>query len=78
MKIPVWLTLSVAILVIVFGLYRIRLAFRNKTQEEQARMRGGLYGMPRRTQLLIGIVYLMLGAALVGTSFGWNPLGGFM
>jgi len=77
MQIPVWLTLGVAVLVIAFGSYRVYLAFfRSKEQAEQARRRGGLYGMPRRTQGLIGIVYLLLGGALIATSFGWNPLGG--
>jgi hypothetical protein len=75
-QIPVWLTLGVAVLVIVFGAFRLWLAFgRTPEQEEQAKRRGGLYGMPKRTQGLIGIVYLLLGGALVATSFGWNPLG---
>jgi hypothetical protein len=76
MHIPAWLTIAVAVVVIVFGVFRIRLAFRSPVQEEQARRRGGLYGMPRRTQALIGIVYLMLGVALIATSFGWSPLAG--
>lgn len=77
MQIPVWLTLGVAVLVIAFGSYRVYLAFfRTKVQEEQARRRGGMYGMPRRTQGLLGIVYLILGGALIATSFGWNPLSG--
>ena len=79
MQIPRWLTLGVAVFVIVFGSYRVYLAFfRTKTQEEQAKRRGGMYGMPRRTQGLIGIIYLLLGAALVATSFGWNPLSGLI
>jgi hypothetical protein len=31
--------------------------------------------MGRRTHFLIGIVYLLLGAGLIATTFGWNPLG---
>lgn len=77
MRLPVWLTLSVAIVVIGFGAYRMYLAFfTSAAQQEQARRRGGLYGMPRRTHGLIGIVYLLLGTGLVATSFGWNPLAG--
>lgn len=77
MQIPVWLTLGVAVLVIVFGSYRVYLAFfRSKTQDEQARRRGGMYGMPRRTQGLLGILYLVLGGLLIATSFGWNPIAG--
>jgi hypothetical protein len=76
MRIPVWLTLGVAILVIVFGVHRIRLSFRSAEEEARARQRKGLYAMGRRTHRLIGIVYLLLGAALVATTFGWSPFGG--
>jgi hypothetical protein len=76
MRVPLWLTLAVAALVIVFGLYRVRLAFRSDDEDARARARKGLYGMPRRTHALIGIIYLLLGGALVATTFGWNPLGG--
>jgi len=69
------LTVGVAILVIVFGIHRIRLSFRSDEEEERARKRKGLYAMGRRTHRLIGVVYLLLGAALVATSLGWNPFG---
>ena len=75
MRIPVWLTLGVAILVIIFGVHRIRLSFRSAEEETRARQRKGLYAMGRRTHRLIGIVYLLLGAALVATTFGWSPFG---
>jgi hypothetical protein len=77
MRIPVWLTLGVAILVIGFGVHRIRLSFRSQSQEDEApaRQRKGLYAMGGRTHRLIGIVYLLLGGALVATTFGWNPFG---
>lgn len=75
MRIPVWLTLGVAILVIAFGVHRIRLSFRSEAEEDRARQRKGLYAMGRRTHRLIGIVYLLLGGALVATTFGWNPFG---
>jgi hypothetical protein len=76
MRVPVWLTLGVAFLVCVFGAYRIRLAFRSNEADERARARKGLYAMGRRTHFLIGVVYLLLGGALVGVSFGWNPFAG--
>jgi hypothetical protein len=76
MRIPFWLTLGVAVLVIVFGVHRIRLGFRSDEQEAIARKRKGLYSMARRTHLLIGVVYLLLGAGLIATSLGWNPFGG--
>jgi hypothetical protein len=71
-----WLTLGVASLVIIFGLYRIRLFFRNADEEARARERKGMFGFPGRTHFLIGLIYLMLGGALVATTFGWNPLAG--
>ena len=76
MRVPVWLTLGVALLVCLFGAYRIRLAFRSDAEDQRARERKGLYAMGRRTHLLVGVVYLLLGGALVATSFGWNPFGG--
>jgi len=75
-RIPAWLTLAVSALVIFFGVYRIRLAFRSRDADDRARARGGLFGMARQTQLLIGVVYVLLGAGLVATTFGWNPFGG--
>ena len=76
MRVPVWLILGVALLVCVFGAYRIRLAFRSDAEDERARQRKGLYAMGRRTHALVGVVYLLLGGALVATSFGWNPFAG--
>ena len=75
--VPPWLTIVVAILVIVFGLYRIRLALKPADPDATKKplMGGGFYKMGGRTHLLVGVVYLLLGAALIATSFGWNPLG---
>jgi hypothetical protein len=78
MRVPVWLTLGVAVLVCVFGAYRIRMAFRSDEEDQRARERKGLYGMGRRTHFLIGVIYLLLGAGLIATTFGWNPLGGLI
>ena len=77
MRVPVWLTLGVAILVLVFGVYRIRLALRKPPAEDAPAgpMGRGFYRMSSRTHLLIGIVYLLLGGSLIATSFGWNPMG---
>jgi hypothetical protein len=76
-RIPVWLTLAVAALVIIFGLYRIRIALtRSDEAEAKARSRRGLYAMSKRAHLFIGVIYLLLGAGLIATSFGWNPFGG--
>jgi hypothetical protein len=75
MRIPVWLTLAVAILVILFGAHRIRLSFRSEADGPRARPRKGLYSMSRRSHRVIGAVYLLLGAALIGATFGWSPFG---
>jgi len=75
MRVPVWLTLGIAALVVIFGVYRMRMAFRSDDEDTRAKARKGLYAMGRRTHFLIGIVYLLLGGALVATSFGWNPFG---
>ena len=75
MRIPVWVTVGMAILVTVFGIHRLRLSFRSDEAEGRSQKRKGLYGMGRRTHRLIGVIYLLLGAALIATSMGWNPFG---
>ncbi len=75
MSIPPWLILGVAIMVILFGSYRIFLAVRPRRDEPETKPRRGFYGMTRRTQLLVGVIYLLLGGALIATTYGWNPLG---
>jgi hypothetical protein len=76
--VPPWVTLASAVFVFGFGLYRIRLALKPAEPDAAKKplMRGGLYQMRSRTHLLVGIVYLLLGAALVAAYLGWNPLGG--
>ncbi|MBA3817763.1 MAG: hypothetical protein H0X17_02645 [Deltaproteobacteria bacterium] len=73
MRIPVWLTLAIAAFVLGFGLYRLWLAAGKGPANPPSKQ--GLYTMGRRTHLLIGIVYILLGGALVATTFGWNPFG---
>jgi hypothetical protein len=74
-RIPVWLTLAVAALVIIFGAYRIYIATRPAADEEAAKPRSRLYAMSKRTHLFVGVIYLLLGAGLIATSFGWTPFG---
>ena len=78
MRVPVWLTLGVAVLVLTFGVYRIRLALKKPEPESggPGGMGRGFYRMSSRTHLLIGVVYILLAVGLIATSFGWNPLGG--
>lgn len=74
MRIPVWLTLAVAVIVLGFGSYRLYLAFRKPGELDKPKT--GLYAMSKRSHLVIGAIYLLLGIGLVATSFGWNPFGG--
>ncbi len=74
MSVPPWLTLMCAALVILWGGYRIKLGLRSAAAEAKAVEKKGLFGMPRRTHLLLGLVYVLLGAGLIAISVGWNPL----
>jgi hypothetical protein len=81
-RIPIWLTLGVALLVSTFGAYRIWLGLRTDPPRDpdepppSSIFGGGMYRMSKRAHLAVGAIYLLLGAALVATSFGWNPIGG--
>jgi hypothetical protein len=85
-RVPQWLTILVAVVVIGFGAYRIWLSTRPAAPEgakgndapskpSRSLFAGGFYQMGKRTHLFVGIIYLLLGGALVATSFGWNPFG---
>lgn len=79
MRIPVWLTLGVGIAALLYGVYRIRLSFRRPVEPvegEPARPRRGLAAMSAGMHRFVGIVYALLGAALLAASFGWSPLAG--
>jgi len=75
MRLPAWLTLTCAAMVILSGSYRIKLGLRSRAAEERAREKKGLFGMARRTHILYGIIYLLLGAGLIAITFGWDPMG---
>jgi hypothetical protein len=75
MHIPFWLVLGLGIIVLLWGAYRVRIGFRTDAEDERAKARKGLYAMARRTHVLLGLVYVLLGGALIATSFGWNPMG---
>ena len=66
-----------AIIVIVFGIYRIRLrSGRSSPKRAKGSEKGGGFcRMGPRAHRVIGVLYLALGAALVATSLGWNPFG---
>lgn len=70
--VPLWLTGLVATMVITFGVYRIVLSQRSDEAEERALQKKGLYSMPRRRHFLFGLVYLLMGAMLVASMFGFR------
>jgi len=69
--VPPWVTFLVAAAVSLFGAYRLYIAF--TSDAEALKQRKGLYGLPKRTHLLFGILYLLLGVFLVSTALGYNP-----
>ncbi|MSP17637.1 MAG: hypothetical protein EXR73_13715 [Myxococcales bacterium] len=74
LTLPRWVVFATAVLVLIFGAYRLFLGFRSRENEVAAVERGGLYGRPRRTQLLFGIVYLVMGTMLLLSAFGIRML----
>jgi len=80
-RIPVWLTLGFAIILIFWGGFRIRLGLKKPAPDaggEARVMGGGLSRMSPRSHLFLGVIYVLFGVALIATSFGWNPLGNSM
>jgi hypothetical protein len=77
-RVPAWVTLGIAVVVIFFGLYRIRMALQKPVTDagpKRGALGAGYYRMSPRVHATIGVLYLALGGALIATSFGWNPFG---
>jgi hypothetical protein len=74
-NVPRWLLFLVAAWVIAFGLFRIFIALRRQPRSPEGPnfMRRGLYARTPRSHVLFGGVYLVLGAFLIATGFGWAP-----
>jgi hypothetical protein len=70
MRIPPWIFAAVGVVVILFGAWRIRLSTRSMEDDQAAKRRGGIYGVGRRTHLLIGCLYILLGLYLLIEAFG--------
>ena len=75
MRVPQWLTFAIAVIVMIFGGYRLWLATRKQPADDQDRpgRKRGFYGMSKKTHLAIGVLYMLLGGALIATSMGFNP-----
>jgi hypothetical protein len=77
-RLPVWLTLGLATVLLIWGALRIRMGLKKHVPEpaEGGRVMGGGFSrMQPRTHLVMGVVYILFSIALVATTFGWNPLG---
>jgi len=74
MHVPQWLALLIAGAVILFGFFRLYLAFAGPSDEERAQARRGLYAMPRWQHGLVGTLFLFVAGALIATAYGWNPV----
>ena len=44
------------------------------TSKEVLAKRKGLYGLPNRTHILFGVLYLLLGAFLIAGALGYSPM----
>ena len=73
MQVPSWLTFLVAGVVLLFGVYRLRLFFYGAERYAQLADRGAMYRIPRRSHLFIGVVFLALGGWLILTALGIGP-----
>ncbi len=71
MVIPAWITYLVAAMVMLFGFYRLFIAC--TADPEKLKQTKGLYGLPRRTHALFGILYLLLGVFLISAGLGYHP-----
>ncbi len=70
MTIPPWLTILIAALVLLFGSYRLRIYMHGAEKYEKMRTRGPMYRIPRRTHLLMGVVFCGLGSWLIVIALG--------
>ena len=76
MMIPRWLLFLVAAWVIAFGVYRLRVARqkRDADPERPSFSRKGMFGRSPRSHIVFGVLYILLGGALVAMGFGWQPM----
>lgn len=73
MAIPQWLSISIGVLVILFGAYRLWIAVAGPSDEERAKARRGMLAMSRRSNGMVAILYFIVGGFLLASSFGWRP-----
>lgn len=73
MMLPRWIPFVVAAWVIAFGIMRLRIAFRKKTDASAPNFRkGGYYARSSRSHGFFGVAYLVLGAYCIAMGFGYQ------
>ncbi len=78
MRFPPSIVAILAGLVILFGIFRIALGFQKPPRDDEI-PRKGLFAYPRRTQILVGSIYVILGVLLILPVFGVRiPIFGFL
>ncbi len=75
MRVPVWLTFAIALVVMGFGLYRLWLSTRTPVVDPHTsqRRQRGMYAMSKRAHLVVGLLYVALGGVLIATALGYRP-----
>jgi hypothetical protein len=75
MMLPRWIPFLIAAWVIAFGILRLRIAMRKDDAETSDRpnyRKGGYYARSKRSHMLFGISYLVLGAYCIAMGFGYQ------
>jgi TPP-dependent pyruvate/acetoin dehydrogenase alpha subunit len=72
MAIPQWLMITIACVVLGYGVVRLWLAFAGPSNDQRAAARTGLLAMGRRTHGVVGAALLIAGAMLLAIGLGWD------
>jgi len=72
MVLPRWLVFVLAAWVVVFGVYRLWVAFRREGGDDKTPhwRQVSVFGRTKRAHAIYGIAYLLLGGMLLATGFG--------
>lgn len=74
MMLPRWIPFLVAAWVIAFGILRLRIATRKEDPDSDKPnyRKGGYYARSKRSHMLFGISYLILGCYCIAMGFGYG------
>lgn len=77
MVLPRWIPFLIAAWVIAFGILRLRIATRKDEDENEDNpkpnyRKGGYYARSKRSHMLFGIAYLILGGYCIAMGFGYQ------